>query len=247
MNSSTMIKIMAGLLPTAPITTDMIETSINQDQLEEAGTGEDNQNEEYADYSGPTMEEEIAAHSGSVPDIKGTEGYNVQVGDDFDPLAGVYAVDSNDGDITDNIEVTSNNVDTSSPGNYTVSYRVENSNSNWYEYTRTITVSESASDSVPMVPPTEAQLSDEDSSESEASDSEDITFLGTDDTTIEQGDEFEPKEDVQVIDVDGSDISHRIYIQGEVDTETPGEYNIAYAVFDRFGDSHATARTITVE
>lgn len=247
MNSSTMIKIMAGLLPTAPITTDMIETSINQDQLEEAGTGEDSQNEEYADYSGPTMEEEIAAHSGSVPDIKGTEGYNVQVGDDFDPLAGVYAVDSNDGDITDNIEVTSNNVDTSSPGNYTVSYRVENSNSNWYEYTRTITVSESASDSVPMVPPTEAQLSDEDSSESEASDSEDITFLGTDDTTIEQGDEFEPKEDVQVIDVDGSDISHRIYIQGEVDTETPGEYNIAYAVFDRFGDSHATARTITVE
>lgn len=252
MNSNTLIKIMAGLLPTAPITADMVEESITQGQLEESESSEDSQSEEYADYSGPTMEEEIASHSGAVPDIRGTEGYNVQTGDDFDPLAGVYAVDSNDGDITDNIEVTSNNVDTSSPGDYTVSYRVENSSGNWYEYTRTITVSEAESDPAPIVPPTEEELSDggsasDSESGSESSESSDITFLGTDDITIAQGEEFDPKEEVQVIDVDGSDISHRIYIQGEVDTETPGEYTIAYAVFDRFGDSHATARTVTVE
>lgn len=236
---------MAGLLPAAPITGDFIDESIKTEEV--AGT-EDSADSKYADYEGPTMEEEIAAHSGSVPALKGTEAYNVKVGDAFDPLAGVYAVDSKDGNITDKIEVTSNNVNTDKAGNYSVSYRVENSNGNWYEYTRRIEVSKAASDTVPMVPPTKKQLSGEDSSESSDSESDSpITFIGLDNTTIQKGDEFDPKKDVQVIDVDGSEITNKLYISGEVDTDKPGEYTIAYAVFDHFGDSHAKARTITVE
>lgn len=245
MNSNTILKIMAGLLPAAPITGDFIDKSI---ETEEVAESEDSADSKYSDYEGPTMEEEIAAHSGSVPALKGTEAYKVKVGGDFDPLAGVYAVDSTDGNITDNIEVTSNNVDTSKAGNYTVSYRVENSNGNWYEYTRKIQVSNAASDPVPVVPPTEEQLSGDDSGEnSDSESSSSITFLGLDDATIQQGDEFDPKKDVQVIDVDGSEITNELYISGEVNTDEPGEYTIAYAVFDHFGDSHAKARTITVE
>ncbi|WP_411844412.1 immunoglobulin-like domain-containing protein [Salinicoccus sp. HZC-1] len=244
MNSSTIIKIMAGLLPAAPITGDFINSSIETEEISGSEEGSDSK---YADYEGPTMEEEIAAHSGSVPALKGTEAYNVKVGDSFDPLAGVYAIDSADGNITDNIEVTSNNVNTDKAGNYTVSYRVENSNGNWYEYNRKIQVSNAPTDPVPMIPPTEAQLSKEKSSDSDSESSTDITFIGLDDVTIQQGDEFDPKKDVQIIDVDGSDITNRVYISGDVDTETPGEYTIAYAVFDHFGDSHAKARTVTVE
>lgn len=252
MNSSTIIKFMAGLLPVAPITGELLDEELQQAEVSETeAESEDQADSKYADYEGPTMEEEIAAHSGNVPAIKGTGGYNVQVGDDFDPLAGVYAVDNTDGNITGNIEVTSNNVNTNQPGTYNVSYRVENSRGAYYEYTRVIEVSNAASDPVPMIPPTEAQLSgdteESGSSEDDAASSSAITFLGLDDVTIPEGSEFNPKEDVAIIDVDGSDITHRAHISGEVDTDTPGEYTIAYAVFDHFGDPHAKARTITVE
>ena len=252
MNSSTIIKFMAGLLPVAPITGELLDEELQQAEVSETeAESEDQADSKYADYEGPTMEEEIAAHSGNVPAIKGTGGYNVQVGDDFDPLAGVYAVDNTDGNITGNIEVTSNNVNTNQPGTYNVSYRVENSRGAYYEYTRVIEVSNAPSDPVPMIPPTEAQIAadpeESGSSEDDASSSSAITFLGLDDVTIPEGSEFNPKEDVAIIDVDGSDITHRAHISGEVDTDTPGEYTIAYAVFDHFGDPHAKARTITVE
>lgn len=252
MNSSTIIKFMAGLLPVAPITGELLDEELQQADVTETETeSEDQADSRYADYDGPTMEDEIAAHSGNVPAIKGTGGYNVQVGDNFDPLAGVYAVDNTDGNITGNIEVTSNNVNTNQPGTYNVSYRVENSRGAYYEYTRIIEVSNAASDPVPMIPPTEAQIAadaeESESAEDDASSSSAITFLGLEDVTISQGSEFNPKEDVAIIDVDGSDITHRTHISGEVDTETPGKYTIAYAVFDHFGDPHAKARTITVE
>lgn len=241
---------MAGLLPAAPITGELLDEELQQAETSEAES-ESGADSKYADYSGPTMEEEIASHSGNVPAIKGTDAYNVQVGDDFDPLAGVYAVDNRDGDITDNIEVTSNNVNTNRPGSYTVSYRVENSRGGFYEYTRVIEVSNAPSDPIPMIPPTEEALAaasgEAEEAEDDAASSSAITFLGLEDITIPQGSEFDPKEDVAIIDVDGSDITHRTYISGEVDTETPGEYTIAYAVFDHFGDPHAKARTITVE
>ncbi|WP_031548277.1 immunoglobulin-like domain-containing protein [Salinicoccus luteus] len=249
MNTSTIVKFMAGLLPVAPITGELLDEELEQAEISETGAeSESDTNSKYADYNGPTMEEEIASHSGNTPIIKGTEAYNVQVGSSFDPLAGVYAIDNQDGDITDNIEVTENNVNTSRPGSYTVSYRIEDSQNRYYEYTRVIEVSNAASDPIPMIPPTEEELAgDSGESEDEAASSSAITFLGLEDITISQGDTFDPKEDVAIIDVDGSDITHRTYISGEVDTETPGKYTIAYAVFDHFGDPHAKARTITVE
>lgn len=246
MNSSTVIKIMAGLLPAAPITGELLDTQISQVNISDSESDSESDSR-YADYEGPTMEEEIAAHGGSNPIIKDTGAFNVQVGDTFNPLEGVYAIDSQDGDLTENIEVISDNVDTSEPGSYTVEYRVEDSSNRWYEYRRAIEVTNAPSDPVPMIPPTEAELEggSEDSDEESASSA--ITFIGLEDITIQQGEEFNPKEDVEIIDVDGSDITHRAYISGEVDTSTPGEYTIAYAVFDHFGDPHAKARTITVE
>lgn len=253
MNGNLIVKLMAGLLPVAPITADMLdedsayETGITSDS-ENGGEGE--ADSRYADYDGPTMEEEVAAYSSSTPTIRGMDSINIQVGDSFDPLAGVYALDNTDGNITGSIEVSGNNVDTSSPGNYTVTYRVENSGNGWFEYTRPITVSNAASDSIPLVPPTEEQLTGESSNEGgDGNDgsTSDVQFKNMDDTTISAGSEFDPKEGIQILDTDGIDITHTAYISGEVDTGSPGEYTIAYAVFDQFENPHAHARTVTVQ
>ncbi|WP_052256775.1 immunoglobulin-like domain-containing protein [Salinicoccus sp. YB14-2] len=249
MNGSLIVKLMAGLLPVAPITADMLEA----DQAYETGVSSEDDgggqgDSAYADYNGPTMEEEVAAYSSSTPTIRGMDSINIQVGDSFDPLAGVYALDNTDGNITDNIEVSDNNVDTSSPGNYTVNYRVENSGNGWFEYTRPITVSNAATDSIPLVPPTEEQLTGESSSDDDSGgETSDVQFKNMDDATISSGSEFDPKDGIQILDTDGIDITHTVYISGEVDTDSPGEYTIAYAVFDQFENPHAHARTITVQ
>lgn len=242
MNKNTLIKFMIGALPVAPVVNDFI----NEETPEAVSTPD----QAYENYDGPTMEEEIAAHSGNIPALKGVENINVKTGEDFDPLAGVYALDNQDGNITDNIEVTNNNVNTSSPGTYSVTYNVENSRGGYYNYVRQITVSEAASDPIAQIPPTQEQLGEtEDSnmSESQSDASNSVAFNGVEDLTIQTGESFDPKNGVSVIDVDGTDISNQLYISGEVDSETPGEYTIAYAVFDSFGNPSAEARTVTVE
>ncbi|MGO1922914.1 MAG: immunoglobulin-like domain-containing protein [Jeotgalicoccus sp.] len=241
MNAETLIKFMIGALPVAPIVSDFVNTDIEETTQ--------SPNQAYENYNGPTMKEETDSHSGNIPAIKGVSNINVQTGSKFDPLAGVYAVDNTDGNITGNIEVTNNSVNVETPGTYSVTYRVENSRNGYYEHVRQITVSDTASDPVPLIPPTEEQLGktqpDESASSSDAGNS--VSFSGVDDLTISTGESFDPKDGVRAIDVDGTDISNQLYISGEVDNETPGEYTIAYAVFDGFGDPFSAARTVTVE
>lgn len=241
MNAETLIKFMIGALPVAPIVSDFVNTDI-----EETAQGPE---QAYENYSGPTMKEEIDSHAGNIPAIKGVSNINVQTGSNFNPLAGVYALDNQDGNITDKIEVTNNSVNTNTPGTYSVTYRVENSRNGYYEHVRQVTVSDSASDPVPLIPPTEEQLGKSGPKESASSsdDGNSVSFSGVEDLTISSGESFNPKDGVRAIDVDGTDISNQLYISGEVDNETPGEYTIAYAVFDSFGDPVLAARTVTVE
>lgn len=62
----------------------------------------------------------------AVPTIT-AEDKSLTVGDTFNALDGVTASDKEDGDITKNIEVISNNVDTSKAGTYEVTYKVADS------------------------------------------------------------------------------------------------------------------------
>lgn len=233
MNSETLIKFMVGILPLAPAAATYIS--------EDSQTVTESQSQE--NYTEPTMEEEINSHSGNLPAIKNVENINVKNGEDFDPLAGVYAVDSTDGDLTDEIEVTENTVDTSVNGSYNVTYRVENSKGGYYSYVRVVTVSDSESSPIPSIPITSASQ-DKKSSSTETSE---VEFTGVEDLTISVGENFEAKDGVSVTDLDGTDISNQVYVSGEVDNQTPGEYTIAYAVFDIFGNPSAVARTITVQ
>lgn len=52
------------------------------------------------------------------------EDKTLTVGDNFDPKSGVTATDKEDGDLTDQIEIAKNTVDTSKAGLYSVTYKV---------------------------------------------------------------------------------------------------------------------------
>ncbi|MFE9653221.1 LamG-like jellyroll fold domain-containing protein [Micromonospora sp. NPDC006431] len=64
---------------------------------------------------------------------------SVKQGQAFDPLAGVTAVDNTDGDVTNRIQVIGT-ADTTTPGNYALSYLVSDTNGNQAVANRVVTV-----------------------------------------------------------------------------------------------------------
>src|SRR5699024_12286994 len=122
------------------------------------------------------------------------------------------ALQNSECDLTGNMPRSGYTAVTPSPSSYTVNYRVENSGTAWFEYTRQITVSDAPTDSVPMVPPTEEQLTGESSDDGGNGETTDVQFKNMDDTTISAGSEFDPKNGIQILDTDGIDITHTAHI-----------------------------------
>lgn len=71
------------------------------------------------------------------PPVINAEDKVIKVGEDFEPLGGVTAIDKEDGKIT-KIEVVENTVDIKAPGEYKVTYKAQDSNGG--ETTKTIKV-----------------------------------------------------------------------------------------------------------
>lgn len=61
------------------------------------------------------------------PPVINATDRTLNVGDKFDPREGVTATDKEDGDLTDKIIIVKNDVDTSNPGVYDVTYEVTDS------------------------------------------------------------------------------------------------------------------------
>lgn len=80
------------------------------------------------------------------------EDKTLTVGDSFDVMAGVTALDKEDGALTDKIEVINNTVDTSKAGTYTVTYKVTDSNGASVTKTITITVKDKDKEEQPTAP-----------------------------------------------------------------------------------------------
>ncbi len=75
------------------------------------------------------------------PEIKGVANASILLGTAFDPLAGVTAMDAEDGELTEQL-IVEGSVDTDTVGKYVLTYRVTDNAGQQVEVQRTITVKE---------------------------------------------------------------------------------------------------------
>ncbi|WP_343904028.1 DUF5011 domain-containing protein, partial [Oerskovia paurometabola] len=162
-----------------------------------------------------------AAPPNAPPVLEGVDAVEIPEGAEFDPLEGVTATDPEDGDLTDQIEVTGT-VDTSTPGDYELTYRVVDSDGTAIEVTRTVTVAQTPPDNTPPV------------------------LEGVGPVEIPEGANFDPLEGVSATDAEDGDLTDQIEVTGTVDTTTPGEYELTYTVTDSDGATTTAVRTVTV-
>ncbi|WP_376699452.1 immunoglobulin-like domain-containing protein [Listeria booriae] len=78
----------------------------------------------------------------SVKPVIDAQDVTLYVGDEYDTKLGVTATDDRDGDVTNLIQVTANDVDTSEAGTYHVTYSVKDTAGNTATKTITVTVLE---------------------------------------------------------------------------------------------------------
>ena len=158
----------------------------------------------------------------AAPIIK-AEDKTLTVGDTFDPKADVTATDEEDGDLTNKIEILKNDVDTTKPGKYEVTYKVTDRKG--ASYTKSITVTVNPKMEVLNAIPT----------------------IKAEDKTLTVGDTFDPKADVTAEDVEDGNLTDKIEVlKNEVDTTKAGKYEVTYKVTDRKGASRTKTITVTV-
>ncbi|WP_295090775.1 immunoglobulin-like domain-containing protein [uncultured Catenibacterium sp.] len=163
-----------------------------------------------------------AAVLNACPVIKATDKV-LTVGDTFDERADVTAEDEEDGDITDKIEVLKNEVDTTKPGKYEVTYKVTDSGGASYVKTIKVTVN-------PKMEPLNA-----------------APIIKAEDKTLTVGDTFDERADVTATDAEDGDLTDKIEVlKNEVDTTKAGKYEVTYKVTDSKGASRTKTITVTV-
>lgn len=163
-----------------------------------------------------------AAVLNACPVIKATDKV-LTVGDTFDERADVTAEDEEDGDITDKIEVLKNEVDTTKPGKYEVTYKVTDSGGASYVKTIKVTVN-------PKMEPLNA-----------------APIIKAEDKTLTVGDTFDERADVTATDAEDGDLTDKIEVlKNEVDTTKAGKYEVTYKVTDSKGASYTKSITVTV-
>ena len=148
----------------------------------------------------------------------------ITVGDTFDPKADVTASDKEDGDITANLEVVKNEVDTTKAGVYEVTYKVTDSQGASYTTTIQVTVN-----------PKMETLNE-------------APIITATDKTITVGDTFDPKADVTASDKEDGDITANLeVVKNEVDTTKAGVYEVTYKATDSQGASYIKTIKVTVK
>ncbi|MBC6310366.1 DUF5011 domain-containing protein [Listeria sp. FSL L7-1582] len=151
------------------------------------------------------------------PVITGESVTEINPGSTFDPMDTMKATDKEDGDLTGQIVVTSNPVDTSQPGNYDVVYAVTDSHGNTTTFTREVIVTEAP------------------------------TITGEKNTTVDANADFDPRVGMQANDKEDGDITSLIDVtQNDVDTSKAGDYEVIYQVTDSDGNTTTFTREVTV-
>ena len=151
------------------------------------------------------------------------EDKTITVGDTFDPMDGVTATDAEDGNLTSKIEVKKNDVDTTTPGKYEVTYKVTDSHG--ASFTKSITVT---------VNPKMEVLNE-------------APVIHATDKTITVGDTFDPMDGVTATDAEDGNLTSKIEVKkNDVDTTKAGKYEVTYKVTDSDGATRTKTITVTV-
>ncbi|PEF97095.1 immunoglobulin-like domain-containing protein [Bacillus toyonensis] len=157
------------------------------------------------------------------PKLTVPTGATINVGDKFDPMAGVSSTDKEDGDITSKVTVNGS-VDASKPGTYELTYTVSDSKGHTVTAKQTVTVKQ------------KVEPKDE------------VTVLTAPaEATINVGDKFNPLAGVKAIDNEDGDITDKVTVDGNVDTSKPGTYVLTYTVTDSKGHTVTAKQTVTVK
>lgn len=157
-----------------------------------------------------TSEEDDISNNGINPNaspIITASDITLNKGETFTPLDYATAFDEEDGDITSKLEVIKNTVDINKIGDYEVIYKVVDSEDE--EVTKKIKV-KVISNEKPL--------------------------LNVNDSTIKVGDKFDKMDGVTAIDEEDGDITSKIKVVGDVDTNKIGNYKLTYSVTDSDGN-----------
>ena len=131
---------------------------------------------------------------------------------------GFSASDAEDGDLTNNVNID-NTIDSQTPGNYTLTYSVKDSNGLEATATRNVLVEQNQP---PQIVITAGSVS------------------------LEMGQNYvEPG--FTAYDNEDGDLTNQVQVTNNIDYQTPGEYQITYFVIDSGGLSDTMTRTIIIE
>ncbi|WP_395761602.1 M4 family metallopeptidase [Bacillus sp. 3G2] len=175
-----------------------------------------------AKIKGTVKENEKTAEN-QVPELTVPLTITLRVGDTFNPMSNVKAVDKEDGDLTNKVK-HKGDVDTSKPGTYIVDYSVVDSQGGNTTATQTVIV-ERNGETLDLNP----------------------TLTVPTAATIHVGDSFDPMAKVLAIDKEDGDLTSKVKVNGEVNTSKAGTYVLTYIVTDSKGHEVTAKQAVAVK
>lgn len=155
----------------------------------------------------------------AVPSLNVPSYTHLTVGEWFDPMSGVTAVDAEDGYLTERVAVYGY-VDTSTPGSYALTYEVTDSDGNTVTAWREVSVGSSVDYAPNVFAP---------------------------DVRLALGGTFNPLTGVDAWDSEDGDVTSQVVVvNNPVDTSVTGTYYVQYEVTDSAGNVGTGGRTVTV-
>ncbi|WP_144488251.1 M4 family metallopeptidase [Bacillus sp. ABP14] len=170
-----------------------------------------------------TVKENEKTETNQVPELTVPPTITLRIGDKFDPMSNIKAIDKEDGDVTNRVE-HKGDVDTSKPGKYIVEYLVVDSQGGNVTATQTVIV-EGNEETLDLNPSLTVPTA----------------------TTIHIGDSFEPMAKVVAIDKEDGDLTSKVKVNGEINTSKAGTYVLTYTVTDSKGHEVTAKQTVTVK
>lgn len=166
---------------------------------------------------------------------------SIEVGTEFNTMNGVKAYDEDGSDITNSISVLGQ-VDNSKPGEYELEYCVKNKSGETIKRTRKVIVKESEN---------KAELSQETTNKdnevlNNQENVQEVKIVGPTFTRTYLGEAFNDKANIQAIDSNGKDITSLITVEGQVDVNKVGSYELKYSVADETGKTATLTRKVNV-